>query len=31
MKAEGCASKVKRRRESAGACALAVNEQRTSL
>jgi hypothetical protein len=31
MKAEGCASKAKRQKESAGASALAVNEQRTIL
>ena len=31
MKAEGCALKVKRQKESAGACALVVNEQRTIL
>jgi hypothetical protein len=31
MKAEGCTLKAKRRKESAGACVLAVNEQRTIL
>lgn len=31
MKAEGCALKVKRQKECAGACALAVNEQRIIL
>jgi hypothetical protein len=31
MKAEMCALKVKRQKESAGACELAVNEQRTIL
>jgi hypothetical protein len=31
MEAEGCALEAKRQKESAGACALAVNEQRTIL
>jgi hypothetical protein len=31
MKVEGCALKVKHQKESAGACALAVNEHRTIL